>query len=67
MDKYYIESNMFDIIMELHTNLTYRQKDKYKLCLVAMDELNEEYKKLTGDYFIAPERSLGYYEKLWEL
>ena len=67
VDKYNIQKNLFDIICELHKTYNYRQKDKYKLCLVALDELNEEYKKQTGEYYIAPEKALSYYEKLWHI
>lgn len=61
-----IESNLFDIICELHHNLFMRNKDGYKLMLVAMDELNEEYKQQTEKYYIDPVRCADYYSKLWE-
>lgn len=67
MDKFQIESNLFDTIVELNNTFKYRQKDKYKLYLVTMDELNEEYKKKTGDYYIPPQVALTYYEKLWQI
>lgn len=60
-----IESDLFDIIAALHTNLSLKKKDAYKLCLVAMDDLNEEYKSLTGIYKIHPLECLSYYENLW--
>lgn len=37
-----IESNLFDIICELHHNLFMRNKEAYKLMLVAMDEVRVE-------------------------
>lgn len=67
MTKFTIESNLFNIIYELHKTYSYKQKDKYKLFLIAMDELNEEYKKQTGEYYIHPEKTLTYYEKLWAM
>lgn len=67
MSKFDLESNMFDIIFQLHKNFELKRKDQYKLLLVALDELNEEYKTKQGNYYIAPERALSYYEKLWEM
>lgn len=61
-----IETHIFDIIHELHINLTYKNKDQYKLCLVALDELNDDYKKITGKYYISSERVVDYYSKLWD-
>lgn len=63
---YQIEFDMFDIIAALHTNLSLKKKDSYKLCLVAMDTLNEDYKKLTGEYRLHPLECLKYYENLWK-
>lgn len=67
MSKFDLESNMFDIIFQLHKTLKLKQRDQYKLLLVALDELNEEYKTKQGNYYIAPDRTLSYYEKLWEM
>lgn len=67
MDKFTIESNLFDVIVELNNTFKCRQKDKYKLYLVTLDELNEEYKLKTGNYYIPPAVTLNYYEKLWQM
>lgn len=61
-----LESNLFDIIYELHTNLTLKNKDQYKLCLAALDQLNYDYFELTGKYYINRERVIDYYSKLWD-
>lgn len=62
-----IRSDMFEVITELHNNITYKRQDMYKLCLVAMDDLNEEYKSLTGNYYLNELECLNYYEKLWSV
>ena len=61
-----LESNLFDIVEKLNYTFTYKKKDQYKLHLVALDELNEEYCEITGNYYIHPMKTLSYYEKLWE-
>lgn len=61
-----IESNLFDIICELNHNFFLRKKEDYKLLLVALDELNEEYKEQTGKYYIEPVKCANYYSRLWE-
>lgn len=61
-----IEAGLFDIICELHKNLYYPNKENYKAFLVLLDENNEEYKALTGKYYIEPTRCADYYAKLWE-
>lgn len=60
-----IEANIFDIVESLHNNMLIKNKDKYKLSLVALDSLNEEYNELTGNYYVHPLRCLEYYGNLW--
>lgn len=60
-----LESDIFDIIQKLNETLKLKKKEHYKLCLVAMDSLNEDYNNLTGNYYIHPLKALGYYEHLW--
>lgn len=64
---YKIESNIFDVIHELHKTFMFKNKERYKLYLVALDELNSDYKKLTGNYYINEFKALEYYEKLWKM
>lgn len=65
-DVFAIQNDMFEIIEGLHYCLQVKNKEDYKLYLIAMDELNEEHKTLVGNYYIDPLRALGYYEKLWK-
>lgn len=60
-----IESNLFDIVYELHVNLKNKNKQQYKLCLAALEELNKDYFEITKKYYIDPDRVISYYEKLW--
>lgn len=62
-----LELDMFDIIEGLHKALFVKRIDDYKMYLSLMDEVNEEYKELSGKYYLDPMRCLGYYENLWEL
>lgn len=61
-----LEADLFDIICKLHTNFFYRNKDEYKTYLALLDDNNEEYKSLTGDYYIEPVKCATLYSKLWE-
>ncbi len=61
-----LESDMFDVIYELHRNLNVKNKEQYRLCLIALDQLNIEYFQLTGKYYIERKRILDYYSKLWD-
>lgn len=62
-----IESDLFDVIEKLNRDLRFKNKDSYKLHLVVMDELNEEYNSLSGKYYIPPLTCLQYYEKMWSI
>lgn len=61
-----LEENMFDTICGLHECLVLRKKESYKLFLITLDELNENYKQQTEKYYIDPVRCADYYSKLWE-
>lgn len=61
-----LESDIFDVIYELHINLNLKNKQQYRLCLLALDNLNIEYFQLTGKYYIERKRILEYYSKLWD-
>lgn len=61
-----LESDMFDVIYELHINLKIKNKEQYRLCLVALDQLNIEYFQESGKYYIERKRILDYYSKLWD-
>lgn len=61
-----LESDMFDVIYELHRNLNAKNKEQYRLCLITLDQLNIEYFQLAGKYYIERKRILDYYSKLWD-
>lgn len=60
-----IQLELFDVISELHTNLQNKNKEDYKIWLVELDELNDEYKSLTGKFHIEPLDAVVFYEHLW--
>lgn len=61
-----IESDVFEVIHFLHRIMKEGNLDSYKKGLVTLDALNEEYKELTGKYYIAQDRILDYHSKQWE-
>lgn len=61
-----MESEIFDIVHKMHINLFLKNKIQYKLLLTALDELNNDYKKITGKYYICSQKIVDYYSKLWD-
>lgn len=69
-DKFLLENMIFDAIEYLEKNSKVNTTDptlkiRYQSGLAALDLLNDEYKKLTGDYCVPQERVLTYYSKQW--
>lgn len=60
-----IEEEIFDLAVRMMSYYTLRDKDAYKSHLVYMEELNEEYKSLTGKAKLSPEQIIKYHERLW--
>lgn len=68
-----LEQMLFDSIEYLEKNLRLRTpypnptlKIRYQSGLAALDILNEDYKQLTGKYFVDHNKVLEYYSKQWE-
>lgn len=61
-----LESDIFDVTYQLHINLKNKNKPAYRLCLLALDQLNIDYFHLTGKYYIERKKILDYYSKLWD-
>lgn len=62
-----LEEAIFDIMEKLHYFLGVKDKPSYELAVKTLNMLNEDYKELTGEFFLEPERILSYYSKLWEM
>lgn len=62
-----IESDIFDVLHDLHVCLQYKNASDYKMNLQLLDILNEEYKDITTEYYIKPEKVLDYHSRQWEL
>lgn len=62
-----LEKEIFDIVVAIAHSEVVRNKNMYKLTLLSMETLNEEYRKLYGDYYIDKNKILKYYEKIWEI
>lgn len=62
---YILEEAMFNIRETLHHNLNFKNKTQYCLALEVMEELNNEYFELAGEYYIDQLTLLGYYEQKW--
>lgn len=60
-----LESTLFEIIYGLHYALKTKNKNLYKQGLLALDAINNDYKKLTGKYYIDELKVLDYHSKLW--
>jgi hypothetical protein len=65
--RYKLESEIFNIVVAIAHNEVIRNKNMYKLTLLSLESLNEEYRKLYGDYYIDKNKILRYYEKVWEI
>lgn len=65
--RYKLEKEIFDIVVAIANSEVVRNKNMYKLTLLSMETLNEEYRKLYGDYYIDKAKILRYYEKIWEI
>lgn len=71
-DKYNLEVMLFDAITYLETQAKIATpnptaKIRYQSGLAALDLLNAEYRKITGDYYVDQNRVLSYYKKQWDL
>lgn len=61
-----IESDVFEVIHFLHRIMKEGNLESYKKGLAALEALNDEYKELTGQYYIAQDRIVDYHSKQWE-
>lgn len=62
-----LQEDLFELICSLYENYNYRKIDHYKLDLALLEEYNNEYKELTGLYYLKAEKVIEFYEKLWEI
>ena len=60
-----LEFSMFEVIESMHQSLACKKLDTYRLGLAVLDQLNDEYCELTGQYYIPPMKTLDYYSKQW--
>lgn len=60
-----LENSMFDVIESMHKSLVYKKLDNYRLGLAVLEQLNDDYCELTGQYYIAPMKALDYHSRQW--
>lgn len=71
-DKAVLEGMLFEAIEYLEKQLQGSRRDptlkiRYQSGLAALDLLNEEYRQITGTYYIAQDRVLKYHAKQWDV
>lgn len=60
-----LENSIFDIIESMQYAVQYNNIENYRLGLAVMDELNNEYKSITGQAYVPEMKVLEYYENQW--
>lgn len=60
-----LESDMFDAIEGLHLSIRNKNINDYKTWLALLENLNDEYNFMTGNFYIAPVRILMYHRYQW--
>jgi hypothetical protein len=62
-----LESDMFETIHDLLKAFHSKNSGDYTTFLAILENLNDEYKDLTGQYYIEQTRIISYHEKRWEM
>lgn len=60
-----LENSMFDVIESMHESLAYKKLDNYRLGLAVLEQLNDDYCELTGQFYIPPMKTLDYHSRQW--
>lgn len=60
-----LENAIFDVIHSMHQNLFCKHLQNYRLGLAVLEQLNDEYNEITGQYYIPQMKTLDYYSKQW--
>lgn len=62
-----IEEEIFELMVVMCKYKLYNQREPFKLHLQTIENLNKEYKNVTGKYFVDNNKILSYYEHLWTM
>ena len=62
-----IENELFDLLVALHKYKQYGEREPYKIHLLTIENLNKEYKSITGKNFVDEKQIIQYYEYLWTM
>lgn len=60
-----MEESMFEVIHSMHYSLFCKNLKNYRLGLAVLDQLNDEYNEITGQYYIPQMKALDYHSKQW--
>jgi hypothetical protein len=60
-----LEESMFELVQTLYESIQLKNLENYRLGLAVLDELNEEYCDITGQYYISPMKTLEYHSNQW--
>lgn len=61
-----LENDVFQLIEAAYAAISIREYQLAKLHITALEDRNKEYKEITQQDCVSPDRVLNIYERLWE-
>ena len=65
--KFELENQIFEITEKLIIAKQIRSDKQINLCLAVLENLNDEYKELTGNYRISPLEMVNFHSYKWDI